>query len=32
VTEMGKQKNIYDDQYSLKYHKIPKPQPLKPLK
>jgi hypothetical protein len=25
------QKNVYDDQYSLKYRKIIKPQPLKPM-
>lgn len=25
------QKNIYDDQYSLSYRKIPKPQPIKPF-
>ncbi len=28
---LNQQKNIYDDQYSLKYRKIPKPQPLKPF-
>lgn len=27
---VNQQKNVYDDQYSLKYRKIPKPQPLKP--
>lgn len=26
---MSQQKNVYDEQYSLKYRKIPKPQPLK---
>jgi hypothetical protein len=26
---IGQQKNIYDDQYSLSYRKIPKPVPLK---
>ncbi len=32
VTDMRAQnKNIYDDQYSLSYRKIQKPQPLKPL-
>lgn len=31
VTEMlSRQKNIYDDQYSLKYRKIPKPQQIYP--
>ncbi len=28
---MAQQKNIYDDQYSLSYRKIPKPQPMKPF-
>jgi hypothetical protein len=27
----AQQKNIYDDQYSLSYRKIPKPQPIKPF-
>jgi hypothetical protein len=32
VTELiAQQKNIYDDQYSLSYRKIPKPQPIKPF-
>jgi hypothetical protein len=32
VTDLiAKQKNIYDDQYSLSYRKIPKPQPMKPF-
>jgi hypothetical protein len=30
ITELtSQQKNIYDDQYSLSYRKIPKPQPLR---
>jgi hypothetical protein len=30
ITEsLGQQKNIYDEQYTLSYHKIAKPQPLK---
>ena len=30
VTDLiAQQKNIYDDQYSLSYRKIPKPQPMK---
>jgi len=28
---IAQQKNIYDDQYSLSYRKIPKPQPIKPF-
>lgn len=33
VTEMlGRKKNIFDEQYSLKYRKIPKPQPLIPAR
>ncbi len=28
---VAKQKNIYDDQYSLSYRKIQKPQPVKPF-
>ncbi len=28
---IDQQKNIYDDQYSLSYRKIPKPQSVKPL-
>lgn len=28
---VAQQKNIYDDQYSLSYRKIPKPQPIKPF-
>lgn len=28
-TVINQQKNVYDEQYSLKYRKIPKPQPLK---
>lgn len=32
VTDLTSQnKNIYDDQYSLSYRKIPKPQPVKPF-
>ena len=32
VTDLlAQQKNIYDDQYSLSYRKIPKPQPIKPF-
>ena len=32
VTDLiAQQKNIYDDQYSLSYRKIPKPQPKKPF-
>lgn len=31
ITVMGQQKNVYDDLYSLYYHKIPKPQPRKPF-
>jgi len=30
VTEIGAQKNIYDNQYSLSYRRIQKPQPIKP--
>lgn len=30
ISQMSQQKNIFDDQYSLKYRKIIKPQPLKP--
>jgi hypothetical protein len=30
VAEMAAQKNIYDDQYSLSYRRIQKPQPIKP--
>ncbi|MBM3415107.1 MAG: hypothetical protein FJY20_01405 [Bacteroidetes bacterium] len=31
VTDMlARQRNIYDDQYSLKYRKIPKPQQIFP--
>jgi len=30
VSLIAQQKNIYDDQYSLSYRKIPKPQPIKP--
>lgn len=29
TSELGQNKNIYDDLYSLSYRKIPKPQPLK---
>jgi hypothetical protein len=28
---IAQKKNIYDDQYSLSYRKIPKPQPIKPF-
>ena len=28
---VAQQKNIYDEQYSLSYRKIPKPQPMKPF-
>ena len=28
---IAQQKNIYDEQYSLSYRKIPKPQPIKPF-
>ena len=28
---IAQEKNIYDDQYSLSYRKIPKPQPIKPF-
>ncbi|HEY6063614.1 MAG TPA: hypothetical protein VIV35_08395 [Chitinophagaceae bacterium] len=28
---VAQQKNIYDEQYSLSYRKIPKPQPVKPF-
>ena len=28
---IAQKKNIYDDQYSLSYRKIPKPQPMKPF-
>jgi hypothetical protein len=31
VDLLARQKNIYDDQYSLSYRKIPKPQPVKPF-
>jgi len=32
ITELlAQQKNIYDEQYSLSYRKIPKPQPVKPF-
>lgn len=31
VDLLAQQKNIFDDQYSLSYRKIPKPQPVKPL-
>jgi hypothetical protein len=31
ISVMEQQKNVYDDLYSLHYHKIPKPQPLKPF-
>jgi hypothetical protein len=32
VSELiAQKKNIYDDQYSLSYRKIPKPQPVKPF-
>ncbi len=32
VSELiAEKKNIYDDQYSLSYRKIPKPQPMKPF-
>ena len=31
VDLIAQQKNIYDDQYSLSYRKIPKPQPIKPF-
>jgi hypothetical protein len=29
ITLTGQQKNIYDDLYSLSYHRIPRPKPLK---
>jgi hypothetical protein len=29
--QLSQQKNVFDDQYSLKYRKIPRPQPLKPM-
>jgi hypothetical protein len=29
ISLMGQEKKLYDDLYSLYYHKIPKPQPLK---
>ena len=31
VATLAEQKNIFDDQYSLSYRKIPKPQPVKPF-
>jgi hypothetical protein len=31
ISLLGKQKNIYDDLYTLSYHKIQKPLPLKPF-
>jgi hypothetical protein len=31
VSTLAGQKNIFDEQYTLSYRKIPKPQPLKPL-
>lgn len=31
TTMTQQQKNIFDEQYSLSYRKIPKPQPIKPM-